>query len=118
MKYNLVGCSEICPSLGMMRKSFLTQFQLPFLFQRLVPSILQLAMNFSLFWHQRNEWILLLRNLVVFYEFARRRLSGEFERVRNGSASDAQKAMRPVLMGDFIRDGSRDYIQTKWVEYN
>ena len=49
-----------------------------------------------------------------FYEFARRRLSHEFGRVRNGSASDAQKAMRPVLMGDFIRAGSRDYIQTKW----
>ena len=49
-----------------------------------------------------------------YYEFARRRLSGELKVMKKGLATSAQKAMRPVLLGDFVRVRFRDYIQTSW----
>ena len=49
-----------------------------------------------------------------FYEYARRRFGIKVEEEEMNSALDVQKTMRPVLMGDFIRVDSRDYITTEW----
>ena len=49
-----------------------------------------------------------------FYEFARRRFFKDLRDRKISSTSDSQNAMRPVLMGDYIRVGSRECIQTEW----
>ncbi|WP_308915965.1 ATP-binding protein [Jannaschia sp. LMIT008] len=50
-----------------------------------------------------------------FYEFAKRRISGEFHGIPDRKRTlKVRETIEPVIDGNFVRVKSRDYIETRW----